>query len=556
MNEYIKPHFVNDTERQEVLRRALRIEEPIEIQVLELLCEHWKPEIPVDSFKRVLEEKGIPWKTCHSLLQTFLHKHTGLLLPKIVKGEAVDRSIILTDPESPVFFYYICIREYVTNFTASVKYYTFLDTIPAEYNRGMLAHVKEVNAEELNQSFIREHREGFHIFSLLFEGKKILLPSGFIPYIILFAKEYIRTGLSSGSFERLARGVRLTPETLRRNLRDDSPALWSQVSCFLLDQKEEMILGNKVEFNTFLISVFLIKSYTENEFTAATEFQQEEREKQETVRGILEEMKQRSSHYLWENGELRDLLKTPLERWPDFKEYFLKEAGKSDSEELPRLVRLGNRFILSDYIPTYFSENLDEKTTLLPRYYRSEISSYLKKRTASVSPDLSSRKHFLMSVERTLKKDTPELLALLNDTMTLRKVIDRKNDRKMMFNPEKHKQKDLERFFNLNDWKRKDLDEIFHLDPVDLYEKSYRDLGVLSKILLYFSGKKNLLEYNIVRLNKKNSEIEEMKSRKKSGIGSSKSLSLPGQKLKVMKKVYSAREKKRAWKEFGKVIKK
>ena len=552
-------YFHMESFRREEFLSQLGSFTQVQYQLFHNLCDFWNPVLPYNQF---ILKSSKSFLASNNQLELLMDKlkaaHIGLLQYALVEGELKAHRIILSDKNSPAFYYYLCedllARHIFTQKQPFITEKVFDDdgiALPKD-------RMTVMESRMLSPGFEESSRESPVIIAVPRKMKDpLLIPSGMIEEYISALISHIRSEMTNTSLmEHLSRITNQKISELHGELTKREPAFWIIICQSLLEHKEEMKDRFKGLNPLLFTSAQLLQTYFQNSLKEMKETQIQEQEKQKAIEELIREFRQKEA--TWSPIVLLDeKLKEKEEIWDDFREQFRQAALlRGEGKQLPPLIVINNMLMHRDFLFRYFTREIGLLRKDLLFLYQEQMRDLLRRNKTERYSQFFSKNNFRADILEQIKDADIQLWELLQKPTRIAEAAFH-----YLLNTKGIKSssriKDALTIYFQSDMKTfRHIDSMLQLKLLTLFELAYKELGWWSRFILRITGRYDsyigMFSDDTVKKDRTRSS-QLGKRRKKHGPRIPKAARA---RLDADKMNYSARDKKKAWEEFGQAVQK
>ena len=530
----------------------------IQYQLFHNLCDFWSPVLDYNQF---ILKSSKSFLASNNQLELLMGKlkaaHIGLLQYTLVDGELKANRIILSDKNDFSFYYYLCedlLARHIFNNKQPFITEKAFDDEGIDLPKDMITIME---SRMLSPGFAETSKEKPAIIAVPRKLKDpLLIPSGMIEDYITALVTHIRQEMTNTSLmEHLSRITDQKISELQKGLTKREPAFWITICQSFTEHKEEMKLRFKRLNPLLFTSAQLLQTYFQNSLTEKKEALLEEQERMKAIEELIKEFQEKEAS--WSPITLLDeKLKEKEEQWEGFREEFREAAlARGENKSLPPLVVINNMLMHKDFIFRYFTSEVDLLRKDFLYMYQEQMRDLLRRNKTERYSQFFSKNNFRADILEQIKGRDLQLWELLQKPTRvgeaaihylqtvkgIKKNFGIKDALNLYF------QSDMKTFRN--------IDDIMQIKLLFLFELSYKELGWWSRFILRITGRyESYIGMFSDDAPKRSSFRSSSRRRKKR-----RSPRIPKgarNKLSLDQRNYSAREKKRAWEEFGQAVQK
>ena len=554
----VPEYFHMETFRREEFLSQVGSFTQVQYQLFHTICDFWEPVLDYNQFILKSAKSFLASNNQIELLMDKLKAaHVGLLQYTDINGELKPSRIILSEKDSREFYYYLGedlmvkqIHDHPHPFMTAKAY----DDEGISLPEGMVTHLEN---SMLSPGYAGSVNEPVLIGIPRTMKSPILLPSGMLEEFVDAMISHIRSEASSPSaLENLSRITDEKISDIQKSMAQKMPAFWVKLCHKMLEQKEELKLRLKGLNPLIFTSAQLLQTWFQNSLNEMKERELEDREREEASKQIIKEFREKESS--WTHiSLLDDKLKEKEEKWTGFREEFKALALiRGEGKDLPELVLVNNMIMHRDFLFRYFTIGISNLRRDFLFMYQDQMTDLLRHNRNERYSQFFSRSNFRSDIMTRVKEEDLQLWELLQkptrvaeaayhylqDIRGIQKGTRIKDAMELYFHS------DLKSFRN--------IDTIFQLKLINLFEKSYKDLSWLSRFILRITGRYDSYVAMFADDLPPGRKIKprEKKHGRYRDVNPSGAVKNYSRHHQNEKRVYTPRERKKAWAEFDDAI--
>lgn len=456
------------------------------------LCDFWEPVLPYNKF---FSKAGHEFMNADTALETLMSHleagRTGLLVPALREGELKPATIILSERDDDRFWYWLVEKEWQENLVSDRK--TFPNVAAFQETRRGISRERLIplSLAEISTRFIENHRDEVSLFVLPdIDELSIIVTPATLTHLISASRLKIRVGLSdSPLLPVIARLMGTVVSDVKKELHTNDDTYWNRLSDAIVVHREDLMAKKAILDPEVFVAAKILKIYTRNEIDETNRRREEETEKREKLKAVVNEIAQKDD-FVVTLSELDQLLDPYLEAWPDFKELFfgnyLKPSGRTG---IPPIVVLNDGYIYRDHLYPLFRDRHKTATLELRAYYTDLMERVLRTNNRDRLTVFSGRQSFREDILEKVNEEYPVLMDLLNKPrMVSEGVIHYAT--KVLKVPDMDRVKEiLERYFDEGIIRYKSSDKLFDLYLKLLFQDAFHRLPWLRRLFMKLLGK-------------------------------------------------------------------
>ena len=533
-------------------------------QIFHNICDFWNPALEFNTYIMKTHKPALVNKNQLELLMNKLQDaHMGLLQYKLIENELRPFRIVLTEKESPLFYYYVCeeilFRHYYEHghpFITTKSFEKYNLTLQGKY-------ISPLEPKVLGPSFHRAMQPQRLIFGISRHNKPpILIPSGTLDEYLNFLIQYlIRESQSMTLLENISRLSSIKISEIQKSMGKREPSFWLTFTKHLFENREDLKIRIKGISPLIFTSARMLYGYFYNSLAEQKQAHQDQQERTSALMEIIQNLREKNIQ--WTSlKELETILNEKEKKWPGFREAFTETAlKKKEGGEIPPLVILGGQLIHKDYLFPFFKGKIEHYTSELHNLYQDMMSDLLRTGNSDKYTQFYSKNNFRADILNRISSHSSQMKELLQKPSLMANItFYYLKELKGIKNNETIRQS-MNLYFRSSLKQYQNIDEMLQLKLISLFDTSFQQLSWWNRLILRLSGRYDSYTGTFSESRQPDSK---KKSRKGPGIQSetappinSWANSKPSSgNQKTFRRPHSIRDKKKAWAEFSDAVNK
>jgi len=457
------------------------------------ICDFWEPELSFDRF--ISQEKdGFSFLDSHLrfLMNRLSSSRCGLLQMKIEKSQLVPDRIILTEPDSIRYFYYMLENEYLQILVQDEK--SFIDneyllevglTIPTEY-------IEDISHTEISNEYLNTEKNNIRILRVTMEGARSFFCTPYtIQHVIRIARSNVRLFLSNSQVITLVAKIMGTMNSeIQKSLGSTDTVFWNKLTSTMLEHRSDILEKRKNSSANVFDNISLLYAYTRNAIDETERIRQENKAKKDEMIEVCKKIYERSEPFL-DQTEINTYLENGLKRWEDFKELFFDKCVRLKTKTgLPIIVNIGTGYIHRDHLYLTFKAELEIASSELQDYYRKEMEAMLLSRRKVGVNCFSSQAIFQTNIFEQIHSEHKVLGALLQKPKLVSEGIIHYGKKALALQTPDQIRQLLDKYFEEESTLRfKRIDHLLDLYLLRIYQEAYQKLSLFRRLIMKIFGR-------------------------------------------------------------------
>lgn len=455
------------------------------------LCDMWEPDM---SYSKFFAKAGHEYLNADASLHTLMTHleggNCGLITNTVRDGQLEKDRIILTDRDSPRYWYWLVENRWQACRVSDRLPYP---TVASVKKKGSFPGdvLQPLSLAEISDSFIQSHIDDVIMYALPdLEGKTLIVTPAVLFLMIEISRLKIRANLLDSPLQPvLSRLMGTVVSSLRKSLAMNDNLFWNKLSDAIVVHREDLLV-KKANINPeIFIAAKILKIFTRNELDEAEQRREQEAEKRETIQLILAQVA-RKDNFLMSPEEFDEQFTPYNEKWPDLREMFLAHYTKpSGRTGLPSVVNVGTDYLFRDHLYPLFKSQHSIAAIELKDFYLNMIDRILRTNNKDKFTAFTGIESFREDIRDRLMVDFQVLSDLLSKPRIVSEGIIHYSTKVMKNNDMNRVKKVLERYFESGSIRFMNPDKLFDLSPQTLFETAFKRLSWLRRMMLRMFGR-------------------------------------------------------------------
>jgi hypothetical protein len=455
------------------------------------LCDMWEPDLPYSKFfSKAGHEYLNAEATLHTLMIHLEKGNCGLIANTVRDGKLEKDRIILTDRDSPRFWYWLVENSWQECRVADRKPFPTLGSFAG---RGGFPQdvLQPLSLAEISSSFIDKHADDVILYALPdIDGMSLIVTPAAISFMVDVARIKIRAHLADSPVQPiLSRLLGTVVSSLRASLGKNDNLFWNKLADAIIVHREDLLTKKANLAAEIFIAAKILKIYTRNELDEAEQRREEDAEKRETIQGILAQLAGKES-FLMPPVEFDAQFEPYKENWPDLRELFITHYMKSSGRTgLPPVVNVGEDYIHRDHLYPLFKARHKTACLELREFYLEMIERILKTNNKDRIVAFTGIDAFREDIRTRLAAEFEVLSDLLAKPRMVSEGVIHYVTKVLKISDMERVKGILERYFESGSIKFKHPDRLFDLPPKPMFEEAFHRLSWFRRAMLRLFGR-------------------------------------------------------------------
>jgi len=459
------------------------------------LCNVWRPGL---TYTRAVSRSEVHRTDAAAVIDSLMEKlergHCGLITTQLADGKRIKHEIILTQPESPLFYAYLvreeyhCVREWIghplpTDKAMAERGFPESD-IPAEkMSLASLAHLFSAGPD------------GTHpLYVVSVEAGSLYLPADQARHAVSVCIGKLRSRLSHPDL--LSEVSELLGESVlavKRRLASREPQFWYGIAGAIRQERDSLASRFHSTGPEFFLSADLLHGFISSQMEEARRRKEEESERKADMDALVASVGEYGD-VLMPRPRLDALIEALREKYgstyQSFRQEFYDTRAKSDAaNQLPPVVIVGDDVIHRDHIMSLFRERIRRVRSDLVEEYRVELIYQLRTNNREDRPVFFSPENFETDLQRRLPHRDAYAGYLFAHPQLLAQAIvhDARNEAPSTSAEELRKR--LFVYFDAGGNELRPYTELLGIDVRALFQKSFGQLNVFRQLWMKVTGR-------------------------------------------------------------------
>jgi len=459
------------------------------------LCNVWRPGL---TYTRAVSHSEVHRTDAAAVIDSLMEKlergRCGLITTQLADGKRIKHEIILTQPESPLFYAYLvreeyhCVREWIGH---------PLPTDAAMAERGFEA--RDIPAEDMSLASLAQlfsaGPDGTHpLYVVSLEAGSLYLPADQARHAISVCIGKLRSRLSHPDL--LSEVSELLGESVlavKQRLASREPQFWYGIAGAIRQERDSLASRFHSTGAEFFLSADLLHGFISSQMEQARRRKEEESERKADMDALVASVGEYDD-VLMPRPRLDALIEALREKYgsafQSFRQEFYDTRAKSDAaNQLPPVVTVGDDVIHRDHIMSLFRERIRRVRSDLMEEYRVELIYQLRTNNREDRPVFFSPENFETDLQRRLPHRDAYAGYLLAHPQLLAQAIvhDARNEAPTTSAEELRRR--LFVYFDAGGNELRPYTELLGIDVRALFQKSFGQLNVFRQLWMKVTGR-------------------------------------------------------------------
>ena len=455
------------------------------------LCDMWEPDMPYSKFFTKAGHEYLNADTTLHTLMTHLERGScGLIANTVRDGQLEKDRIILTDRDSPRFWYWLVENRWQACRVSDRK--TF-PTVTSLKKRGGFPDdvLQPLSLAEISGTFIQNHIDDLLMYALPdLDGKTLIVTPAVLPVMVEVSRFKIRANLANSPMQPiLARLLGTVVSSLRKSLSMNDNLFWNKLSDAIIINREDLLVKKTNITPEIFIAAKILKIFTRNELDEAEQRREREAEKRNTIQDILAQLSRKES-FLMIPDEFDEQFEPYKENWPDLREMFITHYMKPTGRTgLPAVINVGEDYLYRDHLYPLFKSRHKIASMELREFYLNMIERIFRTNNKDKFTAFTGMDSFREDIRERLAME----FQVLSDLLAKPRIVSEgiiHYATKVLKIPDMDRVKTiLDRYFESGSIRFKNPDKLFDLPPQPMFEEAFHRLSWLRRVLLRLFGR-------------------------------------------------------------------
>lgn len=469
---------------------------PAERSIFHLLCQHWEPLIPVDSFTRTVTGSGSGTATdLKRLIEKLEHARISLFTTAMEDKQRHQRGIIFDDPNGPHFWAGIVDERYTDMLESIVAPLPLESRFQEEFGGVPQSLIVRPAVKEIASHITPEDEEPAIIAIPVTKKENVLILSHRIRHLTGLSIVKLRYYLGSANLlGELAKLQNTSLMVIKQGSGGNDPHFWLGLTKSIREHARELQgarIGG-VDRNFFYLSA-IVYVLVSAQLEEAQERKRLEEEKKADMDALVSSVQQAPQRFV-PKPQLMDQIDRLKDRYGEqhgeFKqEFHSKYLTEAAQKKLPVIVLLRERYIHRDNLyPAFlqeFPEVQDQIRQVLVQRMRDSLFSFLGGQDSSfISTD---------ALNETIKQEVEDrsivVAEMIEHPAILAEAMIHHLKRNKMVKTSDDLRQHLSTYFDAVTMRALPLHKWFSIELKNLFTEAFRGLPVFKRIWIRITGK-------------------------------------------------------------------
>lgn len=553
-------------------------------QSREALLSQWGVTVPAqrELFHKLCAQRRAdidpaPWPAndLEGLMTKLRDARVGLIVTKRTPEGRKWHKVLLTEEGSPRYWYHFL----------SEVYQNFLDVNKTFILRASVLQEKRLLPPEnlmlklapsgVKRESMQEWVENERILRFTLSGDDAVISAKDYPLMINGCFAYLRTALQHQPNQiAVSRLLKTNLTEINRHLNNKEAGFWKVLTEVLIQNRNDLLGEPRQKWDQVVfLSAQLLGGMVESQLAEAQRAKDEERQREADMQAVVHALQQ-SPEGNFAPEEIKAVL-APLkekygDQYPRWEEEFYRRFTTDESPSgtgLPPIVVIKDSWLHRDKLYHYFVRHWDRLKSKIKNEMVERLKSYIEQGSHAKDLTFAKPENFENTLREMVEKEDEEVAWILKRPRILAEAAIALKKEVSAAEPL------LSRFFKPGTMFFKRLSVLLDLDPEELYNAAFNRLSLFAQLWLFLSGKRNSYLNQVLEVAPRirlggREEGSSSVPPPASSQGGRKAAPLPQEavapvahrharaKPQAPQRVYSEREKNKAWKEFAQNIKK
>ncbi len=457
-----------------------------------MLCEMLEPVLNYKKFINKMLPKFPDIVEMLDVLMEHLEKgRCGILVKALQGDQMVNDLIILTERDSPRFWYWYVENAWLTVRNSRKKPYPSAESFQKMH--GFSTDIlQRLILSDISSDFIDKHANEIAVYSIqTTNNHRVIATSTTLDTMINISWEMVRQNITKSlqlqtEFSRL---LGISNDVLLGSVSGKDDKFWYRFTKAFMDNKEKLI-ERKINFSAEMqTAVEILSAFIRNELDLKDTEEKEREEKMKAMKSVLLSIAKKRGCVVTVK-EFSKLFDPYIERWPDmqaeFGQHYMTAPGRSG---LPIVVNIGTDYVYRDHVYILFKSLHSTASSEIKEHYVKKFMDVLRTNRRNLVSIFSSVKSFQDDIKEKINQDYPVLKNLLNQPRIVADGIIHYGTKVLKKSDMNRIKPVLEKYFVSGTGRYRVVDELFGLDLSHVFEEAYSQLRPLRRFLMRLSGR-------------------------------------------------------------------
>ena len=455
------------------------------------LCDMWEPDMPYSKFFTKAGHEYLDANAVLHTLMTHLERgNCGLISNTVRDGQLEKDRIILTDRDSPRFWYWLVENRWQA---CRISDRNEFPTVASVKKRGEFPDdvLQPLSLAEISGTFIQNHIDDLVMYALPdLDGKTLIVTPAVLSVMVEVSRFKISANLADSPMQPvLARLLGTVVSSLRKSLAKNDNLFWNKLADAIIINREDLLAKRGNITPEIFIAAKILKIFTRNELDEAEQRREQEAEKRDMIQEILAQLS-RKENFLMTPDEFDEQFEPYKENWPDLREmfitYYMKPTGRTG---LPAVINVGEDYLYRDHLYPLFKSRHKIASMELREFYLNMIERIFRTNNKDKFTAFTGMESFREDIRERLTAEFQVLSDLLAKPRIVSEGTIHYATKVLKITDMERVKTILERYFESGSIRFKNPDKLFDLPPQPMFEEAFRRLSWLRRVLLRLFGR-------------------------------------------------------------------
>lgn len=520
-----------------------------------------------------------PWpkNDLEGLMTKLRDARVGLIITKKTPEGRKWHKVLLTDEGSPRFWYHF-ISELYQNMLENGKTLYLKASFLRE--RGMMPPenlLTRVASDGVHREFMAEAIEAEKILSIrVYEDECILCAKDY-PILINLCYNHIRQAMQNQANQvAVARLLKSNLNELVKYLNSKDAGFWKLLTQVLVQNRQDLVGDPRLKWDQQVFyAALLLGGMVEAQLQDAQRQKEEEKQREADMQIVIHALFQSPEGSLSPEeikavlAPIRNKYGSSYGDWEsEFYRRFTTSEPPSTSGGLPPVIVVGETWIHRDKLFAYFVRHWDRLRSKIKAEMAERLKRYIESGGHSNDFSFAQSENFENTLRELIEKEDPEIGWILKRPRILAEAAIAIKKGVEAAQPL------LEKYFKPGTLFFKRLSVMLDLDPEELYQAAFTKLSWLTQFWLFLSGKRDAFLKQLLEITPRlrgvpkavEGEMKPLAAGPSPTVAGPREKAEPGvvgsrphharKEAKPAQRIYTEREKNKAWKQFAENIRK
>lgn len=455
------------------------------------LCDMWEPDMPYSKFFTKAGHEYLDANAVLHTLMTHLERgNCGLISNTVRDGQLEKDRIILTDRDSPRFWYWLVENRWQA---CRISDRNEFPTVASVKKRGEFPDdvLQPLSLAEISGTFIQNHIDDLVMYALPdLDGKTLIVTPAVLSVMVEVSRFKISANLADSPMQPvLARLLGTVVSSLRKSLAKNDNLFWNKLADAIIINREDLLAKRGNITPEIFIAAKILKIFTRNELDEAEQRREQEAEKRDMIQEILAQLS-RKENFLMTPDEFDEQFEPYKDKWPDLREMFITHYMKPTGRTgLPAVINVGEDYLYRDHLYPLFKSRHKIASMELREFYLNMIERIFRTNNKDKFTAFTGMESFREDIRERLTAEFQVLSDLLAKPRIVSEGTIHYATKVLKITDMERVKTILERYFESGSIRFKNPDKLFDLPPQPMFEEAFRRLSWLRRVLLRLFGR-------------------------------------------------------------------